>query len=155
MAQEKEREVVTELLELYRDLPCLWDLTCESYKDSTQKRNAWDILAHKLNEIDPTANAASAKKKIDNLRISYLRESKKEQQIGGTKRKKLTRERNIEIKKEKMIEAANNLLTSKTETNAFGVYVGKKMEEIPLGQQRDLAEKLISEIMFLVDKQTI
>ncbi|CAG4989350.1 unnamed protein product [Parnassius apollo] len=64
MAQEqREREVITELLELYRDLPCLWDLTCETYKDSTQKKNAWDILATKLKEIDTSANATSAKKK--------------------------------------------------------------------------------------------
>ncbi|CAG5057983.1 unnamed protein product, partial [Parnassius apollo] len=47
--------MITELLELCRDLPCLWDLT---YKDSTQKNNAWDILATKLKEIDPSANAA-------------------------------------------------------------------------------------------------
>ncbi|CAF4940476.1 unnamed protein product [Pieris macdunnoughi] len=72
-----------------------------------------------------------------------------EQQLGGTKRKKITRERNIEMKKEKLIDAANNLLTDRAETNAFGVYVGKKIDEIPLGQQRDLAEKLISDILFL------
>ncbi|CAG5022563.1 unnamed protein product [Parnassius apollo] len=89
--------------------------------------------ATKLKEIDPSANAASAKKKIENLRISYIRESKKEQQIGRTNQKKLTRERNIEIKKEKLIDAANDLLTNRRETNAFGVYVGKKMEEIPAG----------------------
>ncbi|CAG4965784.1 unnamed protein product, partial [Parnassius apollo] len=63
--------------------------------------------------------------------------------------KKLTRERNIEIKKERLIDAANDLLTNRRETNAFGVYVGKKMEQIPVGQQRDLAEKLISEVIFL------
>ncbi|CAF4889519.1 unnamed protein product [Pieris macdunnoughi] len=53
------------------------------------------------------------------------------------------------MKKEKLIDAANNLLTDRAETNAFGVYVGKKIDEIPLGQQRDLAEKLISDILFL------
>lgn len=72
-----------------------------------------------------------------------------EKEIGGTKRKNNARARNIELKKEKLLDAANNLLSYRTEIHAFGVYVGKKMEEILVDQQRDLAEKLISEIMFL------
>lgn len=75
--QRSEREVITDLIELYRDMPCLWDLTSENYKDSTQKKNAWEILTMKVKEIDPSANVATAKKKIDNLKISYFRESRK------------------------------------------------------------------------------
>lgn len=65
------------------------------------------------------------------------------------KREKLS-DHTLELKKEKLLETAQRFLsTNSTEQSAFGNYVGQKIEEIALGQQRDLAEKLISENLFL------
>lgn len=73
----REREVLTELLEMYRTLRYLWDPSDESYKYPTQKKEGWEILVKILKQIEPTANIATVKKKIENMRASYCRVYKK------------------------------------------------------------------------------
>lgn len=54
----------------------------------------------------------------------------------------------IKNKQNKLYDTAQALMSSGSEQNSFGIYVGQKIEEIPSGQ-RDIAEKLISDVIFL------
>ncbi|CAD0198405.1 unnamed protein product [Chrysodeixis includens] len=80
MEAQREREVLTEFIETYRDLPCLWDSTQDSYKDTDQKKDGWEHLLAILKQIEPAANVTSVKKKMENLKSCYYRELKKVKQ---------------------------------------------------------------------------
>ncbi|KAL4721005.1 hypothetical protein ACJJTC_016776 [Scirpophaga incertulas] len=77
MTSQEEKDIIKDFIDLYRDLTCLWDVSSEDYKDTSQRKTAWGILAEKLKDLDPNANELSAKKKVDHLKYSYHREIKK------------------------------------------------------------------------------
>ncbi|KAL4720966.1 hypothetical protein ACJJTC_019226 [Scirpophaga incertulas] len=77
MTSQEEKDIIKDFIDLYRDLTCLWDVSSEDYKDTSQRKTAWGILAEKLKDLDPNANELSAKKKVDHLKYSYQREIKK------------------------------------------------------------------------------
>lgn len=63
---------MSEFIEIYRDLPCLWDLSSDTYKDTGQKKVGWEILTEKLKEFDPAANEITAKKKVISFAFHIL-----------------------------------------------------------------------------------
>ncbi|KAL4718834.1 hypothetical protein ACJJTC_003068 [Scirpophaga incertulas] len=66
MTSQEEKDIIKDFIDLYRDLTCLWDVSSEDYKDTSQRKTAWGILAEKLKDLDPNANELSAKKKMYN-----------------------------------------------------------------------------------------
>lgn len=62
-----------------RELPELWKIKSEIYKDR-QKKIAWEKLLEVYIEIEPNANLDSLKKRLTNIRTCYRRELKKVQQ---------------------------------------------------------------------------
>ncbi|XP_063836632.1 uncharacterized protein LOC135085761 isoform X1 [Ostrinia nubilalis] len=201
-----ERRVVKELIELYRNLPCLWDMRSEDYRFVKKKNLAWGMLLEKLKEIDPDANIYSVKRKIDNLRNGYKRELKKvrkslqqskseedvhepslwyfklldflsdrkyeisedsqsddvymvivDDKYQSSSQVKQSQENELEKQKQYYTEELKRSLqkgdltireTRSLDTNPFAVYVGKQLDEMtPF--QRKVAEKVISEVLFL------
>ncbi|XP_047492143.1 uncharacterized protein LOC125041327 [Penaeus chinensis] len=71
------RAFVEDFIDLYRDHECLWKMKSRSYSDRNMKRQAYEKLAGKLREVDPSADREAVVKKINNLRSAYRKELKK------------------------------------------------------------------------------
>lgn len=76
-AKDKEREFLIECIELYRDLPALWQIKNKLYHDREKKSMAYDLLLAKYNEMFPRATKEDLKKKFNSLRTNYRKELKK------------------------------------------------------------------------------
>lgn len=72
---EWPRDLVLQLIELYRDNPVLWDPRNPNYKDRTKKSDAWKAISSKLN-----VDRIHVEKKIDTLTGQLRRELKKMKQ---------------------------------------------------------------------------
>lgn len=68
---------ITEFIELYKSLPCLWKVKSKEYNDRNMKNLAYRKMVAKLREMDPTADRESVIKKINSLRSSYRKEKRK------------------------------------------------------------------------------
>uniref|UniRef100_A0A023F0P8 Putative alcohol dehydrogenase transcription factor myb/sant-like protein n=1 Tax=Triatoma infestans TaxID=30076 RepID=A0A023F0P8_TRIIF len=66
-----------QFFDAWRDLPEIWKIKSEIYKDKTKKKNAWEKLLSVYLEIDKNANLDSLKKRLTNIRTCYRRELKK------------------------------------------------------------------------------
>ncbi|XP_022828420.1 uncharacterized protein LOC111357865 [Spodoptera litura] len=71
------RQFWLEFLQLYRSFPCLWDTNDPAYLRRHERKQAYDVLLAKVQEVDETANVLMVKKKIDSFRTSFRREEKK------------------------------------------------------------------------------
>ncbi|CAH0562766.1 unnamed protein product [Brassicogethes aeneus] len=74
------KDFLTEFIELYRSLPCLWKVKSKEYSDRTKKDKAYEAMVAKLQEIDANANRETVKKKIDSMRGCFRKEMKKMKQ---------------------------------------------------------------------------
>lgn len=72
-----ERKVLTELLELYKDHPFLWDSNHALYGNKGVKELAISIMLEKYKLLVKDANADTLKRKIEIMRTSYRREYRK------------------------------------------------------------------------------
>lgn len=72
-----EREVLVELLELYRDLPGLWDPHHEFYNNKEARQVAYENLLVCYHKFDKKASVGDVKRKLENMRAAYKREKKK------------------------------------------------------------------------------
>ncbi|XP_045492533.1 uncharacterized protein LOC123704129 [Colias croceus] len=72
-----ERDIIIKLLEVYKDFPCLWDLTNKDYANRDARNQAYIIMLELLKKIDSGATLKTLKNKLDNMRTSYRRERKK------------------------------------------------------------------------------
>lgn len=72
-----EKEFIIELINLYRNLPTLWNIKHKYYKNKKKRRNEFDILLEKYREKYPDANRTDVIKRIKNLRTVYRRELKR------------------------------------------------------------------------------
>ncbi|XP_050067748.1 uncharacterized protein LOC126556530 [Anopheles maculipalpis] len=68
------RPFITELIELYKSFPCLWQVNAKEYTDRTKRKAAYDALVRKYREVDKSASKEEVKRKIYGLRSSYRRE---------------------------------------------------------------------------------
>ncbi|XP_039958705.1 uncharacterized protein LOC120773721 isoform X2 [Bactrocera tryoni] len=72
-----EKEFTLELIDLYRNLPSLWNNKHKHYMNKNKRREDFDILLNKYREKYPDANRTVVIKKIKNLRSAYRRELKR------------------------------------------------------------------------------
>lgn len=78
MATKNENKIFwLEFIALYHELPELWKVKSEVYKNRIKKNAAYEKLAEKMKEVDPQANRDLVRTKINSLRTSYRRELKK------------------------------------------------------------------------------
>lgn len=72
-----EKRAIIELLELYKDFPCLWNTTHSLYCNKDARNQAFEILLEKWKTYYPVATITDIKKKIEHLRAAYRRERNK------------------------------------------------------------------------------
>ncbi|XP_059051688.1 uncharacterized protein LOC131846417 [Achroia grisella] len=76
--KEKERELWTRIIELYKNLPYLWDRAHESYGNRFMRDKGYKLLLEAYREYDNgDCTIPALKKKIENMRTCYYRELKK------------------------------------------------------------------------------
>ncbi|KAJ8867586.1 hypothetical protein PR048_031388 [Dryococelus australis] len=73
------KDFVSEFIDAFRGLPCLWKVKCKSHHDREMKDTAYATLLEKVKSIDPDATRDTIKK-IRNLRSSFRKEHNKVQQ---------------------------------------------------------------------------
>lgn len=74
---ESERKFWIEFLELYRDLPALWNNKVAEYKKRSLKEEGYENMTEKLQELIPNATKATVSKKLNSFRSNYRRELKR------------------------------------------------------------------------------
>lgn len=72
-----EKRLIVEVLELYKDFPCLWDSSHDLYCNKGARSQAWEIILQKWKTGYPRATIEDVKKKIEHLRAAYRRERNK------------------------------------------------------------------------------
>ncbi|XP_072945160.1 uncharacterized protein [Epargyreus clarus] len=78
MAKENEREAWTKVIDLFKDLPYLWDKKQKDYFNRDMRQEAFKMLVQIFNEeIGRDTSLADFKKKLENMRTTYGRELKK------------------------------------------------------------------------------
>ncbi|PIO32086.1 hypothetical protein AB205_0016650 [Aquarana catesbeiana] len=65
--------------DVFRELPCLWEVNHPHYKNQTKRKAALDQLLEFVKTVIPTADMTYLKIQIGGLRSTYLREHKKVQ----------------------------------------------------------------------------
>lgn len=63
-------------ISLYRELPCLWNVSSPLYKNKIARENAYESLLEQMH--DPNLNTKFIKNKMKNLRSTYHQELKKD-----------------------------------------------------------------------------
>ncbi|CAG9795898.1 unnamed protein product [Diatraea saccharalis] len=71
------RKLLKRFIQLYKELPCLWDRTCPSYKLKQKRHDAISKLTKLVQEYDPTATRVHVLRKIESLRACVRREYKR------------------------------------------------------------------------------
>lgn len=69
-----KKEFWRESISLYRELPELWKIKSDKYKNRILKDIAYEKLIEKMKEIEPEADGSLIPTKINALRTSYWRE---------------------------------------------------------------------------------
>lgn len=65
-------EKILQLIELYREMECLWDIKSPQYKNNVKRKAALTYISEKMELSEEIV-----KKKINSLRATYLLEKKK------------------------------------------------------------------------------
>lgn len=71
------REFLSEFIDLYRQLPEVWKVKSDAYKNRNLKNLAYEKLITKLKEVETNVDRDKVRKKINVLRTAYRRELKK------------------------------------------------------------------------------
>lgn len=73
----EEKTFMLELIEVYRTLPALWQITSKEYSNRNEKNAQYETLLQKYREKYPNAEKKDVAQKINSLRTSYRRELKR------------------------------------------------------------------------------
>jgi hypothetical protein len=71
------KEFVTDFINLYMQMPCLWRIKSRDYTNKNLKNEAYDKLVEFCKPVFPDANRDFVYKKIQSLRASFRKELKK------------------------------------------------------------------------------
>ena len=63
MANINDTEQWRNFIDIYRNLPAIWKVKSEEYKDKNKRNKAWEILLNNLKEIVSNATLDDLKKK--------------------------------------------------------------------------------------------
>ncbi|KAF5280140.1 hypothetical protein FQR65_LT15056 [Abscondita terminalis] len=77
MSSNKEKEVLLSMLEMYKDMPYLWQKDNKDYLNKDMRTEAFKVLLEIYKNFDENATVKVVKKKIENMRTSYTKELKK------------------------------------------------------------------------------
>lgn len=72
-----ERDVYRDILQKYRQKPCLWDSNNKFYNKKKIRLECLEILLEKLQILEKDATIQTLSKKIDNLRSTFKKEHNK------------------------------------------------------------------------------
>ncbi|XP_076058392.1 uncharacterized protein LOC143035331 isoform X4 [Oratosquilla oratoria] len=72
--KKDERQFLLGIIQLYRDLPVLWQVKSKEYSDRQKKNSAYEVLVKKYNEKYPGATRDDVRKKINSLRTNFRKE---------------------------------------------------------------------------------
>ena len=75
--KDEERKFMLECIDLYRELPALWKVTCEDYSNRVKKEAAYNTLLGKYRERYQDATKEDIKKKLSAVRTNFRKELKK------------------------------------------------------------------------------
>ncbi|PIO32426.1 hypothetical protein AB205_0207610 [Aquarana catesbeiana] len=75
----KDQDFMPIFIDMFRELPCLWQINHSEYKNQTKRKAALDKLLQFVKSVIPTADIIFLKILIGGLRSTYLREYKKVQ----------------------------------------------------------------------------
>ncbi|PIO11253.1 hypothetical protein AB205_0044600 [Aquarana catesbeiana] len=75
----KDHNFTPIFIDMFRELPCLWQINHPEYKNQTKRKAALDNLLQFVKTVIPTADIIYLKILIVGLRSTYLREHKKVQ----------------------------------------------------------------------------
>ncbi|CAH0590485.1 unnamed protein product [Chrysodeixis includens] len=78
------RKLLKEFITLYKNLPCLWDKNCVSYKMKVKRHEAVTKLTQLVQTYDHSATRVHVLRKIESLRACVRREFKKVQDSKAT-----------------------------------------------------------------------
>lgn len=81
MATIENNENWRNFINEYKNLPELWNVKCDSYKNKTKKTAAYEKLTKEYRNIDKNASIETVKNRIRNMRFAYKRELKKKFQV--------------------------------------------------------------------------
>ncbi|PIO09990.1 hypothetical protein AB205_0052460, partial [Aquarana catesbeiana] len=75
----KDTDFMAIFIDMFRELPCLWEINHPHYRNQTKRKAALDQLLEFVKMVIPTADMTYLKILIGGLRSAYLREHKKVQ----------------------------------------------------------------------------
>lgn len=68
---------VTGFIDIYRQLPSLWNIKSKQYSNRKEKAKAYEKLISYCKTVDKNASMDTVKKKINNIRSAFRKEHKK------------------------------------------------------------------------------
>lgn len=75
--KDADLEFWIEFIEMYREMPSLWKVYSDQYKNKRLKQQCYSKMLEKLREIEPSATIDLVKRKINTFRSNYRREVNK------------------------------------------------------------------------------
>lgn len=75
--KEDERKFILECIEMYKQLPALWNIKSKEYRNKIKKNEQYEHLLHKYREKYPDADKTQLVKKFNSLRTNFRKELKR------------------------------------------------------------------------------
>lgn len=68
----KEKDVLGHIIELYKDMPYLWNKNDKNYMNKSIRCEDFEVLLSIYKNVDKNATIKTLKRKIDNLKTNFL-----------------------------------------------------------------------------------
>lgn len=70
-------DFLTQFIDEYRNLPCLWKVRSAEYSNKLKRDAAWEHLLQITKHKIPNADSSFVKRKVDNIRAAFRKEMRK------------------------------------------------------------------------------
>nr|CAH7763488.1 unnamed protein product [Callosobruchus chinensis] len=77
MASNSGRDFVLEVIGMYRDHPCLWQVVHADYHDKLKRNKALDDFLPLFKTVDNNSNRETVQKKLASIRSAFNKELRK------------------------------------------------------------------------------